>query len=95
MYTIETFKDEKIAINCRTASEASAFMEICDRHGIEWCSGRTTESNDMWGDYKEDTCYDYDYDYDKKHLYCGEIEEYKGLGYKIIQFEDFFGDSYV
>ena len=59
----ERFKNEKIAVNCRTDDEANDFVKQCYDNGIEWFNPSCISNNDYdlnttcHGRYKHQTCY--------------------------------------
>ena len=78
----DKFKTEKIAVHCKTLEEAKKFCDIMKNHKIKY-------SNTYWETYKENICYDCE---NECFFYCS-ITWYKGHGYTILEFSDYFTDA--
>lgn len=55
------FRNENIAINCKTEDEAKKFLKACDIEGLKWASKENATSHSNWSKFKEMTCYTNDF----------------------------------
>ena len=90
MNLVETFKEEKIAINCETEHEAEKFIKWCDDNKLE--VKKDTRLNSFHR-YNQKTCYEYNYDnYEENSriVYYGSSDYFEEKeGYKVIKYKDF------
>ncbi len=64
--------ENKIAINCKTESEAEQLLQMLHDKGFEWCSGDSLKKHKNWCWYTKNTCYAVDeigVSYCNKHWY--------------------------
>lgn len=81
------FESEKLAVHCRTEEEAIDFCKQMDNRGLEWSSGGNHTDCNNWGVYKKDTCY-------TRSMYS-EIDFYKGISRKIVEWRDFMKNEFT
>ena len=73
--------DETLAIHCNTEERANILLKAFDKMGKTWTGGDSYLDKNLWGGYKEETCYEND------GTYCGK-EFYLDNGYKVYEFEE-------
>lgn len=84
----EKFKNENIAVHCKTKEEAEDFCNQMHKHGMKWSSGR---------DYSKNTCFNVFYN---KTCYYGD-GEYSGLEYakkkgrEILEWSDYMQKDFT
>lgn len=83
VFNVEKFKNNNVAVRCRTEKEATEFLNYLDGLGFEWRSGDSLHSNSKWGSYKEKTCYTVDIDYNTMY---SEVDFYKRKDYVILDY---------
>lgn len=92
------FKEEKIAVHCKTEREANDFCEKADKQNIKWGFLRKVfEKNNLWNNFKENTCYNYNRDLGFNYdglSYC-DIDYYKKRNYKIIEWSDYMNKEFT
>ena len=54
---IKDFKNDEIAINCRTEEEAIEFLKYLDSKGLKWRDASSLLGETCWGYEEEATCY--------------------------------------
>ena len=57
----EDFKNNKIAVRCKTEEEAKKFIRQCYKHGLKWYYGN--ENTTHWKDVSGTICYECDNEY--------------------------------
>jgi hypothetical protein len=81
----EDFKEDDIAIHCKTPDQAKQLFKVFTGRGFNWCSGRTLDETDTnWECYNEETCYEFS----KKGVAYADVEFFCDGDYTIIDFED-------
>lgn len=70
----ESFKEEKIAVHCKTKKEAEDFCKQMHKQGMVWGTGNSYLSCTHYEEYKNKTCYSggggyQSYDYFEKYRY--------------------------
>jgi hypothetical protein len=86
MFDISEFKENDIAVLCKTEEIANEFLKILDGYGLTWLDGYSLIDLNNWSDEYEATCYVYFRDfYDSGIRYNAEYF-YIEKGYKIIDF---------
>lgn len=53
----DKYKDDRYAIHCDSQEKANILVEVLDKLGREWNSGRSYAAYSFWNDYKENTVY--------------------------------------
>ena len=79
---IKDFKNDEIAINCRTEEEAIEFLTYLDSKGLKWQNGDNLTGETCWKTYDEDTCYVLS----PKGIEFSPVDFYLGIGYYIIPY---------
>lgn len=82
---MKDFKNEKIAVNCKTKELAISLLCKLEELGIRWEDDCCDLDETEWDNYGENTCYTYDSEY--KHLEYSDVDFYKEKGYKIKEFK--------
>lgn len=72
---------ELCAIHCDTEEKANILLKAFDKMGKKWCDGSSYLKYNLWGEYKEGTCYS------NEGMYCYK-KHYLGMNYKIYEFEE-------
>ncbi|WP_052406370.1 hypothetical protein [Clostridium culturomicium] len=80
----DKFKNEKIAVNCRTEEAAKEFIEECYIRGLKWMNG--SRNITFYNCYKEETAYTFNF---KGTGFIGYsyTHWYKKEGYEIVEYE--------
>ena len=80
----DKFKNEKIAVNCRTEEAAKEFIEECYIRGLKWMNG--SRNITFYNCYKEETAYTFNF---KGTGFIGYANThwYKKEGYEIVEYE--------
>ena len=93
----DKFKNDKIAVHCKTEDEAVDFLKECEKADIKWCSyDKNISKKTQWFYYKEDTCYRF---WNTPHrdinngLMVSPLEYYKSVNYKIIEWSDYMNNK--
>lgn len=78
----------KIAVNCRTKQEATAFFAMLHKHGVIWCAKEELEKRIEFQDYRHLTCY-----IAEDFLNCfgigyANVDFYKENGYTIYKYNE-------
>ncbi len=90
---VNKFRNEKIAVNCKTEEEAKSFIEWCYENGIEWGIPELDETHSTcFRYYRNETCYAFGFDGDI-HLGYGTKSFYKRKGYEVIKYKDFMKEN--
>ena len=88
---LERAKSELIAIHTPTEEQAKTLLKALDENGYVWCGGDKLTTTTRYGNYKENTCYNFTPDFspilNKKIMY-GSLGFYQDEGYTVIEFED-------
>ena len=86
---IEKFKNERIAVHCKTQEEYDELMRLLEKYGFRWRSCQKPTSLDFFKDYKNRICVEYD---NRTFLiglsYCDK-EYFITKNYVIIECKDF------
>lgn len=80
MFSWEEFKNDKIAVHCKTEEEAKEFCKMMNEQGLKWNGGGSYLSIINWKEKREKTCYSLGF-YDEYYTYVEEK-------YKIYEFEE-------
>lgn len=81
------FKNEKIAVHCKTEEEAKDFCRKMHERGMRWRDGEC-HLNTFWDDYKEKTCY----------TSCGGYTSYNFYeknNYTILEWSDYMRKEFA
>lgn len=73
----DSFKNAKIAVNCKTREEAEEFCREMNEHGLAWCVGNSYLEDTYWEEYYDKTCYS------GNGQFC-DIDCYEEANYKIF-----------
>lgn len=94
-YTLNDFLERKIAINCKTETEAKMLFRILRKQGWTWAGGRILNENDThWQQEEDRTTYnatdEYRYSQNKeKRIRFGSLEYARdNLDFKIVDFKE-------
>ena len=79
---IKDFKNDEIAINCRTEEEAIEFLTYLDSKGLKWRDGANLTGEPCWKTYDKDTCYILS----PKGIEFSPVDYYLQKGYYIIPY---------
>lgn len=90
---VNKFRNEKIAVNCKTEEEAKSFIEWCYENGIEWGIPELDETHSTcFRYYRNETCYAFGFDGDI-HLGYGSKHFHEEEGYEVITYKDFMKEN--
>jgi len=90
---VNKFRNEKIAVNCKTEEEAKSFIEWCYENGIEWGIPELDETHSTcFRYYRNETCYAFGFDGDI-HLGYGSKHFHEEEGYEVITYKDFMKEK--
>lgn len=78
------FKNEKIAVNCRTEEAAKEFIEECYIRGLKWMNGSRNIA--FYNCYKEETAYTFNFK-GTGFIEYAYTHWYKKEGYEIVEYE--------
>ena len=87
---IEKFKNENVAVNCKTEEEARKFIEWCYENGFEWDISKPGVTHFYY--YEDKTCYTFNF-CDCEHLGYGTKSFHKREGYEVIKYKDFMKEN--
>lgn len=79
----DKFKNEKIAVNCRTEEAAKEFVKECFNRGMKWFGWSTPVT--FYNCYKEETAYTFNFD-GFKNLGYSDALWYKQEGYEVVEY---------
>ena len=80
----DKFKNEKIAVNCRTEEAAKEFIEECYIRGLKWMNG--SRNITFYNCYKEETAYTFNFK-GTGFIEYAYTHWYKKEGYEIVEYE--------
>lgn len=80
----DKFKNEKIAVNCRTEEAAKEFVKECFNRGLEWMKG--SRNITFYNCYKEETAYTFNFK-GTGFIEYAYTNWYKKEGYEIVEYE--------
>ncbi|ASM69755.1 hypothetical protein [Blautia hansenii] len=78
------YKNNKIAVHCKTEEEAKDFCNQMHEHGMKWGDGDSYLENINYNKYLGKTCYS------NSCLYGG-YDFYEQIGYRILEWSDYMG----
>ena len=80
---IKDFRSSRIAVRCRTHTEALAFIDFLSNNNIHW-RAKDLFGCEEWFDYMDDTCYYFE----NSHIFYNGVNDFDGDDYTIISFSD-------
>ena len=82
---LDGFKNNKIAVHCRTEESSKKFLEWCYKKNVKFISGSVTDG--FWDIFKEETCYNFEDGY----LLFSDKPYYLEEGHIVKEFKEFKG----
>lgn len=82
-FNFKNYKTCAYVMNCKTELEAKNFCAFMAANGKVWSNGENYCSNNNWGTYKANTCYNFNTNF------YASIEFYIEEGYTILNYSDF------
>lgn len=89
IFELSEYTDEKYVMHCDTKEKAIIFTTYLHNHGKKWVSGNSYLERDLWNGNGADTCYRFNAG--KR----SDLQHYKNLGYKILEFDQFDWSEYT
>ena len=80
----EKFRNERVAVNCRTEEAAKEFIEECYIRGLKWMNG--SRNITFYNCYKEETAYTFNFK-GTGFIEYAYTHWYKKEGYEIVEYE--------
>ena len=87
-FSIEDYPG-KYAMHCKTEEEAKSFCDYLHSIGRTWRDKRPYTTTTQWKVYAEDTAYNF-----HNNSYCC-VSVYQGMGYQILEWEDFMKQTFT
>ena len=81
-------KDNKIAVNCKTGTEAKDFCKQMHRQGMKWRNGESYLKNTNYDMHNEGTCYYGDGEW-------SSLDIAKNYNYKILEWSDYMQKKFT
>ena len=88
---LERAKSELIAIHTPTEAQAKTLLKALDEKGYIWINGGELTTETRYGNYKENTCYDFAFDFRRilnKKVCVSPLVWFPKHDYTIIAFTD-------
>lgn len=87
-FNILEFKNNNIAIHCKTQEESEKLFKLFINNGFKWSDGEHIDiSNTYYNDYEEKTCYEFYMDCDYG-IGFADLDYYKKIEYIIYKFSE-------
>lgn len=88
-FDFEKYKDQKVAMHCKTEEESKDFCRVMDEAGLTWVNGPRYTENNFYNVYMESMCY------------CFNIGKYGckerviDMGYKVLEWSDYMNKVFT
>ena len=93
----ENFKEEDVAVHCKTEDEAKNFLKLCSDNNIKWRTNNEATIKTNFNEYKSNTTYEYGNCKDVPVGLCYESIDYysEQNTYAILEWENYMNKEFT